>query len=310
MARNFAQRDGRTVTPLPLLLVAAAAGVWAPGAATGQAGGGGGKVKVDAGRVRGGEATAAFEVGQLPRPWKDDAAAKATVSLAAGDVDPNSKLEALNDGKVPDTEDAPAANFFFAQKAPGGRVVLDLGRVLRVGEVNTFSWHKDSRGPQVYTLFGSDGTARGFNPKPGADVEPAKAGWTRIARVDTRPGAPPQADSDPAAIAAAAAEAIKRAAEAGAGAADAATGAADNGDGQYAVSISAAPNSGGGGDGTPAVLGHYRYLLFDVRSTDLHPEWDNTFFSEVDVVDADQRPSEPSVLAPNARGDRPDPNGL
>ncbi|MES1180410.1 MAG: basic secretory protein-like protein, partial [Verrucomicrobiota bacterium] len=51
---------------------------------------------------------------------------------------------------------------------------------------------------------------------------------------------------------------------------------ADDGGGQYGVSI-ANPD----GD-----LGNYRYLLFDIASTENDDEFGNTFFSEMDVVDA------------------------
>ena len=277
------------------------------------------EVQVSAGRLTGAKATPAFEVGELPRPWKDDAAAKSSVALLHGREDPNSRIERLTDGKLPAMHDAPSENFFLGQKVPGGRLLIDLGRPVRVAEVNTFPWHRDARGPQVYTLYAADGSARGFNPKPGPDADPAKAGWTLLARVDTRPGAKPDGD-DPATPLgvndekgeheSGAKSDSKAKADADAEpapAAQPAMGAADDGGGQYAVSIAARQENGGGAS---PVLGRYRYLLFDIRRTRLHVEWDNTFFSEIDVVDADNLPADPSVPAPNTRGDRPDPNGL
>src|SRR2546423_12911468 len=56
-----------------------------------------------------------------------------------------------------------------------------------VAAINTYSWHKGARGPQVYTVYGSDGAAAGFNDAPGIGTDPARQGWTRIADVDTRP---------------------------------------------------------------------------------------------------------------------------
>ena len=44
--------------------------------------------------------------------------------------------------------------------------------------------------------------------------------------------------------------------------------------GQYAASVSDASGS----------LGKYRYLLFDCYITELHDNWGNTFYSEIDVV--------------------------
>ena len=267
-------------------------------------------VKVEWGRRGAGQGTAAFEVAELPRPWKDDAAAKATVAVLYGEEDPKSKAERLTDGKLPTIEDGPPDNFFFGEGVPGGRVLLDFGRVVNVAEVNTYSWHRDARGPQVYALYASDGTPAGFNARPAAGVEPAKAGWTLIARVDTRPGQTPTGEGGAAEQAAAAAEAIaRRAAQEGAAAAAAAA-AGDGGGGQYAVRIGPAKPTAGPGNQPAPPLGRYRYLLFDISSTDLHERWDNTFFSEIDVIDADHAPTEPVVSGSTTRGDNPDPNGL
>jgi hypothetical protein len=67
-----------------------------------------------------------------------------------------------------------------------GRIKMDLGRVVDISQINTYSWHKSTRGPQVYRVFGSDGTAPGFNPSPGRGADPAGCGWSLIAFVDTR----------------------------------------------------------------------------------------------------------------------------
>ena len=69
-----------------------------------------------------------------------------------------------------------------------GRLLLDLGRPVAVAAVNTLSGHKDARGPQVYAPYASDGTAAGFEARPGDEGDPAKVGWTLLARLDTRPG--------------------------------------------------------------------------------------------------------------------------
>ena len=64
---------------------------------------------------------------------------------------------------------------------------MDLGSAIEIKEVNTYSWHPNTRGPQVYKLYASDGTAKDFNSKPKTGTDPAKAGWTLVATVDTRP---------------------------------------------------------------------------------------------------------------------------
>ena len=129
-----------------------------------------------------------FKFAHVPSPRKDDAAAKATVALVEGEIDPNgAPLIALVDGALPTNEDQPDANFFFNAGTSGGSFRLDLGALIDISTVNTYSWHPNTRGPQVYALYGSDGTGSGFNAAPKNAVDPVNAGWTWIATVDTRP---------------------------------------------------------------------------------------------------------------------------
>jgi hypothetical protein len=134
------------------------------------------------------KATADFKFKEVPSPAKNDAAAKAKLTIIDGDRDPNSgELEKVNDGKVPTEEDQPDENFFFAQRADGGRIGIDLGKAIDINEVNTYSWHPNTRGPQVYKLYASDGAAADFKAEPKRDTDPEKVGWKLIAKVDTRP---------------------------------------------------------------------------------------------------------------------------
>ena len=64
---------------------------------------------------------------------------------------------------------------------------LDLGNAIEITQVNTYSWHANSRGPQVYNLFASEGAGPGFNPTPDSHTDPATCGWKLIATVDTVP---------------------------------------------------------------------------------------------------------------------------
>jgi hypothetical protein len=131
-------------------------------------------------------ATPAFPFSQVPGPCRKDAAEQARFELLNGQKDPNGgALECLVDGKLPGEEDQPQANFFFAAGGSGGRLRIDLGKVIDVWQVNSYSWHPGGRGPQVYRLFASDGLAPGFNVLPGHDSDPAQLGWKFIARVDT-----------------------------------------------------------------------------------------------------------------------------
>lgn len=132
-------------------------------------------------------ATAQFKFKRVPSPVKDNAAATATLKLLVGHAAPTSSLKALTDGVLPEEEDQPSANFFFHDGSDGGRILLDLGSAVEIREVNSYSWHPDTRAPQVYNLFASDGTDPHFNPEPDANTDPATCGWKLIATVDTRP---------------------------------------------------------------------------------------------------------------------------
>jgi hypothetical protein len=129
-----------------------------------------------------------FRFDSVPPPSKSDAASSASVELIAGKLDGNSApLAALTDGALPSDSDQPSANVFFQADSWGGRVRLDLGRTIDVGRIHTYSWHPGSRGPQLYKVYGSDGTGAGFDLSPSNKLDPANAGWTQIAFVDTRP---------------------------------------------------------------------------------------------------------------------------
>ncbi len=135
----------------------------------------------------GAEATSAFKFKRVPSPVKDDAASRAKVQLVIGEIDPaGAKLDALIDGILPTQEDQPRANFFFDSNSFGGRFQMDLGNVIDIAEVNTYSWHPNSRGPQVYILYGSDGASSSFDPLPDGTRDPTTRGWKVIAFVDTR----------------------------------------------------------------------------------------------------------------------------
>jgi hypothetical protein len=134
-------------------------------------------------------ATKAFKFSRVPSPSKDDAATNAKRLMVDGEMDQNgATLAALTDGLLPTDEDEPGANFFFDAGTSGGSFRFDLGRVLTVTQINSYSWHPNTRGPQVYAVYGSDGTAAAFNPAPKGGVDPSAVGWTWIANIDTRPG--------------------------------------------------------------------------------------------------------------------------
>jgi hypothetical protein len=195
-----------------------------------------------------------FKFSSVPSPARRDAATTARFQLIEGGSDANGAgTAALHDGRAPTEEDQPSANFFFAAGTEGGRVQIDLGQLISVKEVRSYSWHGSTRAPQVYQLYAADGTADGFQAEPKKNVKPAECGWKSLARVDTRP------------------------AEGAAG-------------GAHGVRISDP-------DGP---LGKFRYLLLEVSPTETRDPFGNTFYSEIDVIDAnapaiaeaDEKPAE------------------
>jgi hypothetical protein len=96
-------------------------------------------------------------------------------------------VSAVIDGLLPRDEDEPGANFFFAERLTGGRLSIDLTRVVTISQINSYSWHPNTRGPQVYTLYAATGADPKFVAAPRADVDPATVGWVKVTAVDTRP---------------------------------------------------------------------------------------------------------------------------
>jgi len=135
-------------------------------------------------------ASADFKFSKVPSPAKVNAASKASFILVDGERDENGgELDKLHDGRLPTEADQPEQNFFFNAGTDGGRLLVDLGGALELTQVNTYSWHPNTRGPQVYKLYASDGEGGDFNAKPKQGKDPLTAGWKLIAKVDTRPKA-------------------------------------------------------------------------------------------------------------------------
>jgi hypothetical protein len=133
-------------------------------------------------------ATREFKFKTIASPVKDDAGSKAKLTLIDGDLDQGSaELAALVDGRLPSDEDEPGANVFFRAGSSGGRFRMDFTTPIDIAQVNTYSWHSNSRGPQLYKLYAADGSDPRFNPNPKRGVDPATCGWKLIALVSTLP---------------------------------------------------------------------------------------------------------------------------
>jgi hypothetical protein len=133
------------------------------------------------------QATPEFKFRTIPPVSKDDIGGRALFSAIEGERDTSSgDLDKLSDGALPKKIWDMGSHFFFRTGSSGGAILMDLGAVTDLQQVNTYSWHSSTRGPQVYQLFAHDGQGDGFNSRPakGADLE--KAGWKLVAKVDTR----------------------------------------------------------------------------------------------------------------------------
>jgi hypothetical protein len=129
-----------------------------------------------------------FKFKRVASPIKDDFGSTAKLTLIDGDLDQSSaELSALVDGRLPREEDEPGANVFFRAGSLGGRFRMDLGSAIDIAQVNTYSWHPSSRGPQLYKLYAADGSDPKFNADPKRGVDPASCGWKFVALVSTLP---------------------------------------------------------------------------------------------------------------------------
>ncbi len=180
-----------------------------------------------------------FKLDPVLPPAVDDAATGALFKVIGGTADPNARsgLAVLHDGKMPANADAPGDNFFFAPRTEKGRLLIDLGKVIDVKSVGTYSWHQAGRAAQQYTLYAADGFGIGFKTEPEADADPEKTGWKLIGKVNT----------------------------------------AEKGPGQHGVEISRGKNG---------TLGKIRYLLLETQPNQDPSGFGQTFYSEIDVIDA------------------------
>ncbi|MGV3773648.1 MAG: basic secretory protein-like protein, partial [Verrucomicrobiales bacterium] len=188
--------------------------------------------------LRDNQANAAFKFEKIPQPTAEDAATQAKISIIKGRQDRASNgLGALTDGYVPANEDAPGANFFFAPGTDGGWLLFDLGKPISIKQINSYSWHRDTRAAQVYTVYGSDKAID--ETAPSANQLESK-GWKKISQLDSRPG--------------------KNVEEGG----------------QYGASIAAADKP----------FGPFQFLLFAISATETNDNFGNTFYSEIDIINA------------------------
>jgi hypothetical protein len=88
------------------------------------------------------------------------------------------RLPRLNDGHSAVTNDDVRANVWLDNGE--SRLVMDLQKSIRVGRVNTFSWHRSNRAAQQFTMWGSNAASL-----PNTIGNPSLAGWQLLGIVDT-----------------------------------------------------------------------------------------------------------------------------
>lgn len=128
-----------------------------------------------------------FQFETVPLPAIDDSCANGKWKVLAGRVDANSGgIATLSDALVPTSEDQPSKNFFFAAGTAGGVITVDLGELREISEVVSYSWHSDSRAPQVYSVYAATGAEAGFEFPDTRDAVSSIQAWKKLADVDTR----------------------------------------------------------------------------------------------------------------------------
>lgn len=145
-------------------------------------------------RIEPGDGSAQFRFPTIPPPSSQDFADRsrgvATMQVVRGGLFitapvPSGPPDLLLDGRGQTAPDSPAESVFFGPN-DSGALLLDLGRVLTISQINTYSWHQNHavenrvRAVQKFTLFGFAGET-----PPPFEGPPSEAGWVPIARVDS-----------------------------------------------------------------------------------------------------------------------------
>ncbi|HEX2973912.1 MAG TPA: hypothetical protein VHP11_16385, partial [Tepidisphaeraceae bacterium] len=110
------------------------------------------------------DARPTFRFKTIPAPSSQDLASHASLRFIGEDLTHQPSLSPLTDGRLPSTQDDPAANFYVSDGLLSARILLDLTGPRRIGSINTYSWHKSTRAAQIYKLWAADGSAANFNP--------------------------------------------------------------------------------------------------------------------------------------------------
>ncbi|KAA5542133.1 hypothetical protein FYK55_15095 [Roseiconus nitratireducens] len=132
------------------------------------------------------EASPAFTFSRVPAPSATDAGNLATPMLVRGMQDRNGgRAFVLQDGALPSHQDQPDANFFLAGNAPG-RLLFDFGKPIELRQINSYSWHTDSRADQRYEIFIPTGDLKPSEARETSAASTLDSRWESITVVDSR----------------------------------------------------------------------------------------------------------------------------
>ena len=146
-------------------------------------------------RIESGDETPAFRFPTLEPPSDRDAAdqsqGRASIrvvkgALAVTHVDGSAPPQALLDGHAQTRPDSPKESVYFANNVDG-MLLLDLGRTISIGRINSYSWHQNGtfadqrvRAVQKFALYGF-----AADQPPPTEGRLTESGWTLIARVNS-----------------------------------------------------------------------------------------------------------------------------
>lgn len=186
---------------------------------------------------------------EVMRPSKNDAAIHSKIYIKENSpISSCLSLDGLHNGVLP--QECRLLRDFFCftnDNASGGKIAMDLGKIMPISMINSYSAHgpvggttwcnefEGERGPQVYTLYGSSSVNPDFDNLQSLE-------WIQIAHVDTRP-----------------------------------KNTEDDWVGQYGVNIKGENNQ---------LLGNFRWIVWDIKPTlkeNVNPCWTNTWYTELDV---------------------------
>ncbi len=145
-------------------------------------------------RIEEGDGTNAFRFPTIEPPsrhdYADQSSGHATIRLLRGKLQsgraPSGPVNVLLDGTGQTHEDAPEQSAFIFDRT-NGSFLLDLGSLVSVSKINSYSWHQNTthdahrqRAVQKFTLYGFAGD----QPPPTHGL-PSDAGWVRVTQVNS-----------------------------------------------------------------------------------------------------------------------------